>query len=100
MAGLTLNIASRSVSLGAAASVRSEVPLITRLSTVAVTTSVVFTSLTVRVPLLVRVVSVSVRPALSGPSLIIGASLLPVMVMVTVSVSLNGVASSSVACTV
>ena len=70
-----------SVALSGAAEV---LPLLVTLATVAVTRSVVSTSLTVRVPVVPSPALVSVKPAVSGPSVMSGASLLPVMVTVTV----------------
>ena len=69
-------------------------PVITRLSTEAVTRPLVSTSETVSVPVPVKAALVSARSAVSGPLVIAGASLVPVMVMVTVSVSLAAVSSA------
>ena len=96
---LTLNMDSNVASLGAAGSVRLLLPE-TASVRVAVTTSLVSTSLTVRLPRVLRPLLVSVRSSASGPPLMTGASLLPLMVTVIVSVSLSGVPSLSVAVTV
>ena len=82
--GATLNIASSAASFGAAGSLRLDVPLTTRLSTLAVTVSAVSTSVTVRLPLALRPASVSARAAVSGPPVITGASFVPLIVMTTV----------------